>query len=242
MSSDGPSRTDGNIDKVEGQAKHAWGDLTGNSGLSTRGQAQDVAGDAQKTGASLLDSVNSGVGAVTGAATNFFSGLTGGSNYTSNQPSQTDGNVDSLMGRTKETLGSWTGDASLQGSGQGQHAAGDVQHDAATLTDYMKDKFHAASNYTSNFGSTLTGGPSGNYTSNQPSSIDASIDKGLGNLKSTTGETFGSASLQGSGDAQYAQGQGQETLARVREHVATAADEMMGRTTNTGAPDPWRAE
>lgn len=242
MSSNGPSQTDGNIDKVEGQAKHAWGDLTGNSNLSARGQAQDVSGDAQKTTASLTDQLNSGINSVSSATSNFFSGITGGSNYSSDQPSKTDANADSLLGRAKESLGGWTGNSNLQAGGQGQRAAGEAQHDAATLTDYVKDKYTSASSYVSNLGSTLSGGPSGNYTSNQPSTFDASIDKGIGNLKTTTGDTFGSASLQGSGDAQYSQGQAQETLARVRDHVATAADDMVGRNSGTGAPDPWRAE
>ncbi|KZP00462.1 hypothetical protein CALVIDRAFT_552740 [Calocera viscosa TUFC12733] len=188
--------------------------------------------------ANLTDSIKSGFNQASSAATNFFSGATG-----SHQPSHTEGKTDSALGSVKESVGNAFGDSSLAGAGQGQHLAGQTQEEAATLTGYVKDHLSGASSYLSSAAHSAFEG-SGNYLSSQPNTVDAGIDKAFGDVRARAGAALGSESTEGAGEAQYARGQAQDLRARVRENLASTADQMQGRDPALpgGKPDPWRAE
>ncbi|KZT52240.1 hypothetical protein CALCODRAFT_98575 [Calocera cornea HHB12733] len=191
--------------------------------------------------ANLTDSIKSGFNQASHAASNFFSTASGASN----PPSHTEGKTDSYLGSVKQSVGKAFGDSTLTGAGQGQHAAGQAQDEAATLAGYVKEHVSGASAYLSNAASSLTSGlGSGNYVSSEPSKLDAGVDKTVGDARARVGEALGAQGVKAAGDAQYARGEGQDIMARVRENLASTADQMQGRdpVLGEGKPDPWRAE
>ncbi|EJU05016.1 hypothetical protein DACRYDRAFT_20571 [Dacryopinax primogenitus] len=110
------------------------------------------------------------------------------------------------------------------------------------IKESIKKSFQHATQAASNFFHHAAPS-SGNYTSSQPSHVDASIDKTIGDVRSTIGEALGAESVQAAGEAQAARGDAQDTMARLRENLEHTADQMQGRDPALGQrPNPWRAE